>query len=172
MKLILLMLTLAATAVLTACGGDGGTGTATPSPRPSTAETVSASPTTSVEEAVTAGYLQYWHVYSDALYNLDGSRLSDVMTGPRLQRAINEVSALLQQGRAVKIEVSNQPVVLQINGDRATVFDEYQNRSGFIDPATKEPLSSPGAAEVIRDSVTLTQIDGVWKVLDSVRETG
>jgi hypothetical protein len=169
---LILMLTLAATAVLTACGGDGGAGTATPSPRPSTAETVSASPTTSVEEAVTEGYLQYWHVYSDALYNLDASRLGDVMTGPRLQRAIDEVSGLVQQGRAVKIEVSNQPVVLQVDGDKATVFDEYQNRSGFIDPVTKEPLSSPGNAEVIRDSVTLTRVDGVWKVLDSVRETG
>ncbi len=164
-----LLLLLAGFAV--ACNGDDDSdGTPTAPTTPSTTATASSSPTPSVEDEVEAAYLNYWDVYSDAVYNLDSSHLSQVMTGPRLDRAIDEVNDLLQQGRAVEIDVVNSPAVIQVDGSSAVLLDEYENSSRFIDPQTKEPLSSPAEPQTIRDTVTLNLIDGTWKVYDSVRE--
>lgn len=161
--------------VIVACKGGGGEPTArvtepSATPSPIATATVQPTPTVSPEEAVIQAYLHYWDVYGEGLYDLDTNRLSEVMTGPRLERALDEVENLREEGRAVKIVVENQPVVVQLEGDRAVVFDEYENKSHFIDPATKEPVGEPGAREVIRDTVTLTRSGQTWKVLDSVRE--
>jgi hypothetical protein len=135
--------------------------------------TVEPTPTASPEETVEEAYLHYWEVYGEALFNLDNSRLSEVMTGPRLERALEEIERLQEQGRAVKIVVENRPVVVEVEGDEALVLDEYENRSYLIDAATKEPLSEPPTTgETIRDRVTLTQVGTTWKVLDTVREVG
>jgi hypothetical protein len=142
------------------------TATATAAPTQTPAATASPSPQ---DEVITA-YLHYWDVYADAVHNLDTSRLEEVMTGPRLERGLNEIQDLRDQGRAVDIVVENDPVVVQIEGDRAVVHDEYENRSYFIDPTTKEPLSSPEGSQTIRDTVTLTRVDQTWKVLDTLRE--
>jgi hypothetical protein len=142
------------------------TGTAAVSPT----QTPAASASPSAEEEVITGYLHYWDVYADAVHNLDTSRLAEVMTGPRLERGLKEIQDLRDQGRAVDIVVENDPVVVQIEGDRAVIHDEYKNRSYFIDPTTKEPLSSPEGSQTIRDTVTLTRVDQTWKVLDTVRE--
>ena len=162
--------------LLTACNGGGG-GQSTPSASSTPAATRTATPavsptaTPSVEQEVSQAYLHYWEVYGEALYNMDTSRLSEVMTGPRLERALAEVSNLRDQNRAVKIVVDNRPVVVQVEGDQAVVLDSYENRSYLIDPVTKEPLSQPSdTAETIRDRVTLTRVGGIWKVLDTVRE--
>ncbi|MDO8613910.1 MAG: hypothetical protein Q7R32_13990 [Dehalococcoidia bacterium] len=161
--------------VLLGCSGGGGEPSprvteGSPTPSPIATATVERTPTLSPEEAVIEAYLRYWDVYGDGLYDLDTSRLSEVMTGSRLERALDEVQNLQGEGRAVKIVVENRPIVVQLEGDRAVVFDKYENLSHFIDPVTKEPLSEPGAGEVIRDRVTLTRIGETWKVLDSVRE--
>ena len=161
--------------LLTVCNGEGGepttpAGEPSHTPSPAVTATAEATPTPTVEETVIETYLRYWEVYGEGLFNLDTSRLSEVMTGPRLERALDEVESLREDGRAVKIVVENHPVVVQVEGDQAVVFDEYENQSHFIDPATKEPVGDPGTKEVIRDTVTLTRSGQTWKVLDSVRE--
>jgi hypothetical protein len=162
--------------LLAACNGGPPSQEPTPTEAPSPSlgtVTVEPTPTASPEETVKEAYLHYWEVYSEALFNLDSSRLSEVMTGPRLERALQEIERLQEQGRAVKIVVENRPVVVQVEGDQAVVLDEYENRSHFIDPETKEPLSEPPATgETIRDRVTLTRVGDTWKVLDTVREVG
>ncbi len=161
--------------LLAACNGGGGepttpAGEASPTPSPAVTATAEATPTPTIEEEVSDAYLRYWEVYSEAVFDLDTSRFGEVMTGPRLERALDEVENLRGDGRAVKIVVENQPVVVRVEGDEAIVFDEYQNDSYLIDPETKEPVGDPGAGEVIRDTVTLTRSGETWKVLDSVRE--
>ncbi len=182
MRRLAITVALAALAlVVSGCdGGDGDGGrvygqgsptpaaTATATLAPTQTPTASASP--SAEEEVLTAYLDYWDVYADAVYNLDTSRLEEVMTGPRLERGLNEIQDLRDQGRAVDIVVENDPVVVQIEGDRAVVHDEYENRSYFIDATTKEPLSRPEGSQTIRDTVTLTRVDQTWKVLDTLRE--
>lgn len=159
--------------LLAGCNGGPSSQQSTPTEVPSSAPTVTAepTPTASPEEAVKDAYLHYWEVYGEALFNLDSSRLTEVMTGPRLERALQEIEQLEEQGRAVKIVVENRPVVVEVEGDQAVVLDEYENRSHFIDLETKEPLSEPPATgETIRDRVTLTRVGDTWRVLDTVRE--
>jgi len=139
-------------------------------PSPAVTETAEATPTPTIEEEVSEAYLRYWDVYSEGLFDLETSRFDEVMRGPRLERAVDEIESLRQDGRAVKIVVENHPVVVKVEGDEAVVFDEYENDSYLIDPETKEPVGDPGTGEVIRDTVTLTRSGQTWKVLDSVRE--
>ena len=154
------------------CGGDSDPSTGTPNGSAPTI-TPSATPTqtaATVEEAVLRDYLNYWDVYADALLNLDTGRLNEVMTGPRLERALNEVQNLRSQNRAVSIDVENQPVVVNVAGDEATILDRYENRSHFVNPSSKEPLTQPSSSEELRDMVSLIRVGAVWKVVDIVRE--
>jgi hypothetical protein len=158
--------------LLAGCNGGPPSREPTPTEAPSASPTVTVepTPTASPEEAVKEAYLHYWEVYGEALLNLDGSRLSEVMTGPRLERALQEIQQLEEQGRAVKIVVESRPVVVEVGSDEALVLDEYENRSYLIDAETKEPLSEPPTTgETIRDRVTLTRVGDTWKVLDTVR---
>ncbi len=160
-----------AVAVIGVAGCDGDREPSeTPEASPSKASTVEPSATLSPEDAVIKAYLRYWEVYSEALYELDETRLTEVMTGPRLDRALTEIQTLRGERRAVDINVENNPVLIALGAERAVVFDEYENRSNFIEPDTKEPLTQPGGAELIRDRVTLTRVEETWKVFDSVRE--
>jgi hypothetical protein len=133
--------------------------------------TVAVTPS-SIEGAVLLAYENYWMVYSEALYNLDSTRLPEVMTGPRLDRALSEIQNLKRDGRAVRIAVENTPIVVSVNGDTAVVLDKYKNQSFFVNPTTKQPITQPGTSETIQDSVTLTRVGTSWKVLDAVREVG
>ncbi|MBE7518359.1 MAG: hypothetical protein HS107_03850 [Thermoflexaceae bacterium] len=159
-----------------ACGGDDADptpgATATPA-NSSQTPTVVAQPTATPEpEAeVLAAYERYWEVYAEALRNRDDSRLDEVMTGPRLERGVAEIAGLIADDRAVEQVVHLNPVVVEIVGDRAVVFDEYENYSYYVDPATHQPLRpTPSTPQVLRDTVTMHRIDGVWKVFDGIRQ--
>ncbi len=157
------------------CGDDDGAETPTPqqistsvNPSPTTARPTA---TPSLEDQVLTAYADYWEVYAHALRDRDASRLDDVMTGPRLERGKKEINDLLEQRRAIALVVKSNPVVLQINGDQALVFDEYENTSYYADPTTKQPIgATPSTPEIIKDTVTMRRVDGVWKVFDGVRE--
>lgn len=159
-----------------ACGGDDEpatttvTPTATPTPSRTSTPPATATPTPSIEDEVTAAYLEYWDVYADALRRLDGAQLDEVMTGPRLERALSEIENLRTQGQAVRIVVENAPLVAGVSGDEAVVIDEYVNSSYLIDPVTQEPIADRGEPNTLRDTVTLVREDDVWKVRDSVRQ--
>ena len=160
-------------AAFASCGGNDQPSEVDESVRqpPTSTSTLVPTPAT-VEEGVLGAYLRYWETYGDALYNLDTTRLAEVMTGPRLDRALNEIQSLKQQGRAVKISVRNRPVVAKVDGDTAVVVDKYENSSYFVNPTTKEATTQPPSGETIQDSVTLTRVGNNWKVLDTVREVG
>ena len=161
--------------LLAACGGDEesasstATLTATPTASPTTAP-AAPTPTRSIEDEVLAAYTRYWEVYGDALSRLDGTRLPEVMTGPRLQRALDEIERLRADGQAVRIVVDNDPLVAAISGDEATVVDQYENSSYLIDATTKEPVGERGEPNTLRDTFTLVREDGAWKVRDSLRQ--
>ena len=162
-------------ALAAACGGDDA------DPTPTTTATAAAtSPTPTVpqptatpdpEAEVLAGYERYWEVYAEALRNRDDSRLDEVMTGPRLERGVAEIAGLVADDRAVEQVVRPHPIVVEIVGDQAVVFDEYENFSYYVDPATHQPLRpTPSTPQVLRDTVTMRRIDGVWKVFDGIRQ--
>ncbi|MBE0611895.1 MAG: hypothetical protein IH609_21125, partial [Dehalococcoidia bacterium] len=123
-------------ALAAACGGDDA------DPTPTTTATAAAtSPTPTVpqptatpdpEAEVLAGYERYWEVYAEALRNRDDSRLDEVMTGPRLERGVTEIAGLVADDRAVEQVVHLNPIVVEIVGDQAVVFDEYENFSYYV----------------------------------------
>lgn len=162
-------------ATLAACGGADTepTPTATLAAIDPTATPTVPQPTATPEpEAeVLAAYAKYWEVYTEALHNRDSSRLSEVMTGARLERGLQEIADLHAQGRAVQLVVESNPVVLDVQENLALVSDEYENNSYYIDPVTKQPVgATPVGIEILRDLTTLVRIGDVWKVSDGVRE--
>jgi len=176
-RLAILMISLSVMLPLGACGGDDDApDTATPDTRTSSpaATTITSVPTTvtpSQEDEVLDAYANYWSVYAAALRDRDSSHLAEVMTGPRLDRGLQEVADLEAQGRAIALMVESDPVVLEVRGDQALIADEYQNNSYYIDPETKQPVgATPSAPETLKDTVTMERVDGVWKVRDGVRE--
>ena len=178
-RLVILALGLSAVLPLGACGGDDDASeTPTPDTRTSSpaATTATSPPTTatvtpSPEDEILNAYANYWSVYAAALRDRDSSRLAEVMTGPRLDRGLQEVADLAAQGRAIALMIESAPVVLEVRGDQALIADEYQNNSYYIDPETKQPVgATPSAPETLKDTVTMQRVDGVWKVRDGVRE--
>ena len=153
--------------------GDGPpTATATVTVVPTTTATIAATaaPTPSIEDEVLAAYARYWDVYADALLRLDSTRLSEVMTGPRLERAVEEIRALEAQGQAVRIIVQTDPLVATVAGDEARVVDEYVNSSYLIDAISKEAVGDREEPNTLRDTFSLVRENGSWRVRDSLRQ--
>ncbi|MCC6178019.1 MAG: nuclear transport factor 2 family protein [Chloroflexi bacterium] len=166
----LLLMALAA-----ACGDDDAGPTPTPpaaeATPPSTPTAQKPTATPDPEAEVLAAYERYWEVYAEALRNRDDSQLDEVMTGPRLERGLAEIAELVADGRAVEQVVHLNPIIVEIVGDQAVVLDEYENYSYYVDPATHQPLRpTPSTPQVLRDTVTMQRIDGVWKVFDGIRQ--
>lgn len=128
-------------------------------------------PTMAHAPEVEQAYLKYWVVYSEAMYTLDVSRLSEVAAGERLKQATAEVEKLKAQRKAAKIDVEHRFVVFDVTANSAGVHDEYTNNSYAIDPETKQPLGTPGRSESIVDTYFLERTGGVWKVVRGVRES-
>ena len=121
---------------------------------------------------VQKAYLQYWAVYSEAMYTLDASHLADVASGERLQQATDEVQKVKAQGKAAKIDVQHNIGIFDVTDSSASVHDEYINNSYSIDPSTKKAVGAPGQSQHITDTYLLQRVTGVWKVVSGVRESG
>ncbi len=171
MKVILLMLTLAATAVLTACSGDGGTGTVTPSATPTASGTVKPSATTSVVGIVSDAYLKYWDAYSAALLALDSAPVQAFVTGEQLRRIQNEIDGLRAQGVAERVVVQHHFVVIGATATLATVSDEIVNNSFFVDPVTKDPPSAAGSGARFTDTYQMEMVGDQWVVINGSRQS-
>jgi len=148
---------------------------ATPTARAAATPMVAASPTalrvanSSLEREIEEAYLRYWDVLTQAYLNLDTSHLSEVMSGAELARQEQQIRDLQAQGRAAKLEVQHRIAFVQVSPDHAVIYDEYLNRSIFVDPVTKQelPTKEPPATEKI--SFEMRRINGSWKVVDGAR---
>ena len=164
-------------------GGDGGGGSADGQGSPTAAATTTATRTTapevtstpapSVEQEISEGYLNYWQVYADAVFNLNETRLPEAMTEPHLERTRQEIQSLRERGRAAKIVVEHDFLILQVDAaaGTATVRDRYSNRSYEVDAETKEMVGEAAPGTVVTDTYFLAKEGGVWKVRDGIRET-
>lgn len=148
---------------------------ATPAAPAAAVPTVAASPTglpvasSPLEREIEEAYLRYWDVLTQAYLNLDTSRLSEVMSGAELARQEQQIRDLKAQGRAAKLEAQHRIAFVQVSADHAVIYDEYLNRSIFVDPVTKQelPTKEPPATEKI--SFEMRKINGNWKVVDGAR---
>lgn len=118
-----------------------------------------------IEEA----YLRYWNILVQGYLTLDSTQFAEVMAGAELARQQQEVRDLRLRGRAAKLEVTHRAAMSEIASDRAVVYDEYLNRSVFVDPTTKQELPASEPPETERISFELRKIDSKWKVTDAAR---
>ncbi|MGE0538770.1 MAG: hypothetical protein AB7R89_01135 [Dehalococcoidia bacterium] len=134
-----------------------------------TARAIVPTATPAPQEEVLAAYHRYWEAYGQALLDLDPTRVQDVAAGDRLQRIQEEINELRRRGVAARTNVINNPVLVEIDTDSATIYDELVNNSFYVDAVTKQPSQASGSGEVVRDTYQLQKIDGVWKVVGSSR---
>ena len=185
MRRLVITAVLVATALaVSGCdGGDGdggrvnGQGSPTPAATATatrtTAPEVTPTPAPSIEQEISEGYLNYWQVYADAVFNLDETRLPEAMTEPHLERTRQEIQSLRQRGRAAKIDVEHDFLILQVDAaaGTATIRDRYTNRSYEVNAETKEMVGEAAPGTVLTDTYFLVKEGGVWKVRDGIRET-
>lgn len=137
--------------------------------QPTTIASVAPTAAASVEDAILADYMRYWDAYGDALLNLDESLVEGVAKGAELERIHEEIADLRSQGRAARVVVTHNPVVVEVSGTSARLLDEMVNNSFFVDPVTKEPPVASGSGEVLRDTFELELVNGDWLVVRSTR---
>ena len=174
-----------------ACGCDAGAGPAEPPPGTALASSGAAPPGTVVpypppepdaadlpppapplppeQRELLAAHARYWELYAEALLALDASRLPEVMTGARLERAREEIARLRAAGHAVRLDVESEPVVGMLRGGEAVVIDRYRNQSYLVDAESLRPVSARGVATTVHASFSLVREEGRWKVAESHR---
>lgn len=127
--------------------------------------------TSPLEREIESIYYRYLQVYSDAVLNLDASRLAEVLDGRALQLVTEEVNELKANGTPVKIIEDDRVIAFgRVTDMSATLIDEYTSRSVYVDPNTHQPLPRTGAPTRIRQSYEFRKISGVWKVVDGTRQ--
>jgi hypothetical protein len=119
---------------------------------------------------VERAYYRYWRDYSQALFTLDTSHMSDVAAGAELKRVQAEVADLRQGNYAVHVRVSHSALIVSIKGDTATVYDDQRDSSFLINPVTKEPHNGSVQPYPEKDIYYLRKMNGNWKVVKSLRQ--
>lgn len=123
------------------------------------------------EREVEEAFLNYLRIYALAVWELDASRLPEVLEGQALEWVTDEVNGLKAQGRPVRIVEDERKVALgPVTETSATVFDDYLSRSVYVDPVTREPLPRTGPPTHVRQTYELRKIGGTWKIVGGTRE--
>lgn len=134
-------------------------------------------PTPTADQAaeIAAAYEEYFNVTSDALLNLDASKLSDVAADQELAALEQNIQEDRSQERALDTNVEHDFYVIGYLGDEAEVADRYKDSSIYVDPVTHAPLpgqvapASPDVAPTVSVIYRLRRIDGTWKVVSGQR---
>jgi hypothetical protein len=128
----------------------------------------SVEPSTSAE--LLRAYNLFWQVRAQALYELDSTQLAQVTAGPALEGEQRAIEQLKEKNQAQHVNVEHNPRILYASTDDAAIEDQYLSRSVLVDAESKQPLE-PTPASTWRLAYRLRKIDGIWKVVDSVRVT-
>jgi len=146
---------------------------ATPRPVPATATLpVASSPSPSprptvdpvLADEVSQAYQHYWQVRAEALFDLDASRLPEVMAGEHLADGQQLIAELRSEGRAIQTDVEHHFSVIQASSDSARVADTYIDHSVYVDPVSHDPVSAQ-ADGTVREVYEMNKIDGAWRIV-------
>jgi hypothetical protein len=134
-------------------------------------DTPSPTATASPEQAVLEAYRRFWEAYAVAVLNLDPTQIEGVAAADRLQGIQEEIEDLRRRGLAIRVNVTHNPMVVEVRGDRAVVYDEMVNNSFYVNAQTKEPRVASGSGIMLKDTYYLQRMeDGSWKVIDGGRQ--
>jgi hypothetical protein len=167
-------ITLATVLLGAGCGDDAES--APPSTTVSAAPSTTAAPSTasttlSAKAELLAAYDRSWDVYADALRRLDPSQLPTAFAGNALRAVRAEVATQKARRQPVRINVKHDPKVLLVNATDGVVADEGINHSVVLDPATGQPAEQD-PEEPFRERRSFRHLDGAWKVVEVIEETG
>ena len=141
-------------------GASGTTRTTPPAPSPTQTPTDERA---EVEQA----YLDHWDVYAEAVLNLDGSQLSEVLAGAALREVQAQLEELIETDQPAQVRVEHNYRITIIDANTASVDDRYINHSVRLDAETMEPIE-PDPNQRVHKSYTLKKVDGLWKVTDII----
>lgn len=155
---------------------------ATSAPIPTAAQSATATPVSTVDPElaaeVSAAYARYWQVLADADWSNDPSALDQVAAGEQLVTLRNNIAEDQSLGRATRVRVQLNYVVVSAHGDQAQVNDHIQDLSVYVDPSTHERLpgevepSSADTAPTTDAAFQLQLLDGTWKVIRAAQGGG
>jgi hypothetical protein len=125
-----------------------------------------------LEAQVSDAYKHYWQVKANSFLALDPGPLDSVAAGNELTALRKDLENDRANGRATRMKVQNNFIVVSANDDQAQVADRLRDLSIYVDPSTQQPLpaeiepASPEVAPEVKAIYQLQRIDGVWKVVD------
>jgi hypothetical protein len=166
--------TVAVTPEQTALVVTQATGTALPTAVPAATTEVAAPPTArptvspELQSEIDDAYRNYWQVRAEALYELDTSRLEEVMAGDHLSAVEDRIGELQTEGRAIQTEVDHNYAIIEANDDDAKVADSYIDRSIYVDVKTHAQLTQP-TDQHINEVYVMNRSNGAWRIIDLVR---
>jgi hypothetical protein len=146
------------------------TGSFIPTPQPNSWWELQQPVEASTRAELLQAYNQFWQVRAQALYELDSTQLGQVTAGPALEGEQRAIEQLKEKNQAQQVSVEHNPRILYASTDDAAIEDQYLSRSVLVDAESKQPLE-PTPASTWRLAYRLRKIDGIWKVVDSVRVT-
>lgn len=138
-------------------------------PTPAPSPTGLSVATSTLEREIEDAYLHYWDVLAQAYVNLDTSRLATAMSGAELTRQEGQIQALEAEGKAAKLDVEHRIVLVQVSPEHAIIYDEYTNRSVYLDAATKRELPTHDPPSMEKITFEMKRLEGNWKVIDGTR---
>jgi hypothetical protein len=142
-----------------ALGNDERSSGSTRTTPPGSATETPADTQAQVEQA----YLDAWDVWTDALLNLDASRLSEAFTGRALELITAQVEEQRRSDEPIQIRAEHNYTIAILDAETASVDDRYINHNVRLDPETLEPIEEdPNRRE--HRSFTLKLVDGTWKI--------
>jgi hypothetical protein len=121
-----------------------------------------------LSDQVLQAYNQFWQVRTQALFELDPSQIEQVTAGQVLDGERRAIEALRAQNRAQQVDIEHNARILYASADEAAVEDHYVSHTVLLDAASKAPIEPPPST-AWRLAYRLQKIDGVWKVVESVR---
>jgi len=139
-----------------------------PSATPTTVATPRETLSADLVAEIDAAYQHYWQIRAEALFDLDSSRLSEVMTGEHLAAIAKLIDELRAEGHALLTEIDHRYVIVSASANDAAIADTYTDSTVYVDSTTHEALSQP-ANDKLQEQYQLTRIDGSWRVVSLVR---
>jgi hypothetical protein len=132
---------------------------------------LTATSTTTVADAILAGYRAFWDGYLEAADPMspDHPVLERVATGGQLRQLRSAFLARRSAGEVIRGELDLAPRVTEVDGGNATVSDCYLDRTGVYDAATGQRKDRESGVRH-RVTVRLVREGSDWKVASISRE--